>query len=94
MTNEKTIEIKQRIHWKTNDWKTNDDKLIFGALVPNLSQFLTVKNNNIYFLTKENKVIWCDHRMYGRIYDRYRNQGSREVPKALEDSRMHIVLNF
>jgi len=89
MTNEKTIEIEQRIHWKTNRNKT-----IFGALVPNLSQFLTVKNDFVYFLTAENNVIWCDLEMFERIFERYRNQESVKLPKALADARTFLILKY
>lgn len=89
MTNEKTIETEQRIHWKTND-----GKLIFGALVPNLSQFLTVKNDLVYFLTAENNVIWCDLEMFERIFERHRNQGSVNLPKALADARAYLILSY
>lgn len=89
MTNEKTIEIEQRIHWKTNRNKT-----IFGALVPNLSQFLTVKNDFVYFLTAENNVIWCDLEMFERIFERYRNQESIKLPKALTDARAYLILTY
>jgi len=89
MTNEETIETEQRIHWKTND-----GKLIFGALVPNLSQFLTVKNDLVYFITTENNVVWCNLEMFERIFERYRNQESIKLPKALADARTFLILKY
>lgn len=88
MTNEKTIEIQQRIHFNTN----NGGK-IFGAFSVNLSQFLTVKNDLIYFLTTGNNVVWCDIEMFERIFERYRNQESVKLPKALTDARTYIIFN-
>ena len=85
MTNEKIY--LTRIHWKTNHGKT-----IFGALVPNLHQFLTVKNNNIYFLTAENNVIWCDLEMLERIITRYQQHDQIKMPKALADARFAATI--
>lgn len=89
MQNEKTIEIQQRIHFSTN----NGGK-IFGAFAVNLSQFLTVKNDLVYFLTAENNVIWCDLEMFERIFERHRNQGSVNLPKALADARAYLILSY
>lgn len=89
MQNEKTIEIEQRIHFNTN----NGGK-IFGAFSVNLSQFLTVKNDLIYFLTTESNVVWCDLEMFERIFERYRNQESIKLPKALTDARAYLILTY
>lgn len=89
MQNEKTINIKQTIHFSTNHGGK-----IFGAFSVNLSQFLTVKNDLIYFLTTGNNVVWCDIEMFARIFERYRNQESVKLPKALVDARTHIIFNL
>lgn len=92
MQNEKTnetIEIQKTIHFSTN----NGGK-IFGAFAVNLSQFLTVKNDLVYFLTAENNVIWCDLEMFERIFERHRNQGSVNLPKALADARAYLILSY
>ena len=91
MQNEKTnetIEIQKRIHFSTNSGGK-----IFGAFSVNLSQFLTVKNDLIYFLTTGNNVVWCDQEMFERIFERYRNQESVKLPKALADARTYIIFN-
>lgn len=86
--------INEKKYLTRINWKTNDNKLIFGALVPNLSQFLTVKNDLVYFLTAENNVIWCDLEMFERIFERHRNQGSVNLPKALADARAYLILSY
>ncbi len=92
MKNEKTnetIEIEQTIHFSTN----NGGK-IFGAFAVNLSQFLAVKNNLIYFLTTENNVVWCDLEMFERIFTRYLKHDAIKLPKALADARAYLILTF
>ena len=92
MTNEKTnktIEIEQRIHFSTNHGGK-----IFGAFAVNLSQFLAVKNNLIYFLTAENNVVWCDLEMFERIFTRYLKHDAIKLPKALADARAFLILTF
>jgi len=84
--------INEKKYLTRISWKTNDNKLIYGALVPNLSQFLTFKNNNIYFLTKENNVIWCDLEMLERIITRYLQHDTIKLPKALADARFASTL--
>ncbi len=87
MQNKKTIEIQQRIHFSTN----NGGK-IFGAFAVNLSQFLAVKNNLIYFLTAENNVVWCDLDMFERIYTRYLAHDSIKLPKAIADAKFMATI--
>lgn len=89
MQNEKTIEIQQRIHFSTN----NGGK-IFGAFAVNLSQFLTVKNDSVYFLTAENNVVWCDLEMFERIFTRYLKHDITKLPKALADARAYLILSY
>lgn len=89
MQNKKTIEIQQRIHFSTN----NGGK-IFGAFAVNLSQFLAVKNNLIYFLTTENNVVWCDLEMFERVFTRYLKHDITKLPKALADARAFLILTY
>ena len=89
MQNEKTINIKQTIHFSTN----NGGK-IFGAFSVNLSQFLTVKNDLVYFLTTENNVVWCDLEMFERIFTRYLKHDITKLPKALADARAYLILTY
>ena len=89
MQNEKTINIKQAIHFSTN----NGGK-IFGAFAVNLSQFLTVKNDLVYFLTTENNVVWCDLEMFERIFTRYLKHDITKLPKALADARAYLILTY
>ena len=89
MQNEKTIEIEQRIHFNTN----NGGK-IFGAFSVNLSHFLTVKNDLIYFLTSGNNVVWCDIEMFERIFTRYLKHDIKKLPKALADARAYLMLTY
>lgn len=92
MKNEKTnetIEIQKRIHFSTN----NGCK-IFGAFAVNLSQFLTVKNDLIYFLTAENNVVWCDLEMFEKIFTRYLKHDITKLPKALADARAYLILTY
>ena len=89
MQNEKTIEIEQRIHFSTNHGGK-----IFGAFAVNLSQFLTVKNDLVYFLTAENNVVWCDLEMFERIFTRYLKHDITKLPKALADARAFLILTY
>lgn len=89
MKNEKTINIEQAIHFSTN----NGGK-IFGAFAVNLSQFLTVKNDLVYFLTTENNVVWCDLEMFERIFTRYLKHDITKLPKALADARAYLILTY
>ena len=89
MQNEKTIEIQQRIHFSTNHGGK-----ILGAFAVNLSQFLTVKNDLVYFLTAENNVVWCDLEMFERIFTRYLKHDITKLPKALADARAYLILTF
>lgn len=84
--------INEKKYLTRINWKTNDNKLIFGALVPNLSQFLTFKNNNIYFITKENNVVWCDLDMFERIYTRYLAHDTIKLPKAIADAKFMATI--
>ena len=92
MQNEKTnetIEIQKRIHFSTNHGSK-----IFGAFAVNLSQFLTVKNDLVYFTTTENNVVWCDLEMFERIFSRYLKHDAIKLPKALADARAYLILTF
>ena len=89
MQNKKTIEIQQRIHFSTNHGGK-----IFGAFAVNLSQFLTVKNDLVYFTTTENNVVWCDLEMFERIFTRYLKHDITKLPKALADARAFLILTF
>lgn len=89
MKNEKTINIEQTIHFSTN----NGGK-IFGAFAVNLSQFLTVKNDLVYFTTTENNVVWCDLEMFERIFTRYLKHDITKLPKALADARAFLILTY
>ena len=89
MQNEKTIEIQQRIHFSTNHGGK-----IFGAFSVNLSQFLTVKNDLVYFTTTENNVVWCDLEMFEKIFTRYLKHDITKLPKALADARAFLILTY
>lgn len=89
MQNEKTINIKQTIHFSTNHGSK-----IFGAFSVNLSQFLTVKNDLVYFTTTGNNVVWCDLEMFERIFTRYLKHDITKLPKALSDARAFLILTY
>ena len=85
MKNENNDRPLTRIHFNTN----NGEK-IFGALNVNIAEFLRLKNNNYYFLTKENNVVWCDLEMFERIFIRYiENSGSNKLPQALVEAKFN-----